>query len=193
MLVLLLGLPAAAQADAAEPATPAQQIADLTAQKDKAVERVKAIVNQPVTHVPRSPWASVQIFRPGWFHPGAKVPDFNTVDVRTTQELPYARYQYVSSDINPREMFLGPQLEFNAMTKLFYMDRNLPKKRLSEAEMLEINRLYRIIGNSLDKIAEIQKASEFTLIKVFNNIFVQLALMLLAFTFLYRKFFVRRY
>jgi hypothetical protein len=43
-------------------------------------------------------------------------------------------------------MFLGKELEFNAMTKYFYVDRSLPKKRLSEAEMIEINSLYRIIG-----------------------------------------------
>ena len=33
------------------------------------------------------------------------------------------------------------------MTKIFYIDRSLPKKKLTEAEMVEINRLYRVIGN----------------------------------------------
>jgi hypothetical protein len=32
------------------------------------------------------------------------------------------------------------------MTKFFYVDRSVPKKKLTEDEMLEINRLYRIIG-----------------------------------------------
>jgi hypothetical protein len=32
------------------------------------------------------------------------------------------------------------------MTKYFYLDRTLPKKKLTEAEMLEINKLYRVIG-----------------------------------------------
>jgi len=43
-------------------------------------------------------------------------------------------------------VFPGSQVEFNAMTKYFYEDRTLPKKRLTEAEMLDVNRLYRIIG-----------------------------------------------
>ena len=33
------------------------------------------------------------------------------------------------------------------MTKYFYTDRSVPKKRLTEAEMLEINKLYRVIGH----------------------------------------------
>jgi hypothetical protein len=40
----------------------------------------------------------------------------------------------------------GYLLEFNAMTKYFYTDRSTPKKRLGQAEMAEVNRLYRIIG-----------------------------------------------
>jgi len=43
-------------------------------------------------------------------------------------------------------MFIGDELEFNSMTKYFYTDRTLPKKRLSDAEMNEINDLYRAIG-----------------------------------------------
>jgi hypothetical protein len=34
------------------------------------------------------------------------------------------------------------------MTKYFYTNRTFPKKKLTEAEMVEINRLYRIIGKS---------------------------------------------
>jgi hypothetical protein len=109
-----------------------------------ATRRVIGIVNQPVTHLSRS--GQVAIFRPGWFHPGATKPDFNTVDIRTTQDLLYSRYSHVSSDLNPTEMFIGSELEFNAMTKYFYTDRSLPKHRLSDAEMVEINGLYRLIG-----------------------------------------------
>jgi hypothetical protein len=43
-------------------------------------------------------------------------------------------------------MFRGRDLEFNPMTKYFYRDLSLPKKRLTEEEMLEVNRLYRIIA-----------------------------------------------
>lgn len=85
-------------------------------------------------------------FQPGWFHEGAIKPDFSTVDIRGTQESPYAQHEYVTSDLNPGVVLLGRQLEFNAMTKYFYQDRSVPKKKLAEAEMLEINRLYRIIG-----------------------------------------------
>jgi hypothetical protein len=43
-------------------------------------------------------------------------------------------------------MWAAKDLEFNSMTKYFYLDRTLPKKKLTEAEMLEINKLYRVIG-----------------------------------------------
>ncbi len=58
------------------------------------------------------------------------------------------RDSYVTSDLNPSEMFLGDELEFNAVTKYFYIDRALPKKRLSEDEMLEVNNIYRSIAQS---------------------------------------------
>jgi hypothetical protein len=109
----------------------------------RAEQRVVEIVNQPITHLPRS--GPVSVFSPGWFHPGATKPDFNNVDIRATQELTYEGY--VASDLNPSEMFMGSELEFNAMTKYFYTDRTLPKKRLSDAEMVKINDLYRVIGH----------------------------------------------
>ena len=40
------------------------------------------------------------------------------------------------------------------MTKYFYTDRSVPKKKLTEEEMLEINRLYRIIGQDQDRLAK---------------------------------------
>jgi len=121
-------------------------IAALNAETAEATQRVIAIVNQPVTHLPLA--GPVDLFSPGWFHPGATEPDFNNVDIRTTQEFPYRGSTYVSSDANPSEMFVGSELEFNSMTKYFYVDRTLPKKRLSESEMLEINALYRTIGQN---------------------------------------------
>ena len=42
------------------------------------------------------------------------------------------------------------------MTKYFYTDRTLPKKKLSETELLEINRLYRIIGRCERELAKLQ-------------------------------------
>jgi hypothetical protein len=59
--------------------------------------------------------------------------------------------------LNPGVVFLGQEVEFNAATKYFYTDRTLPKKKLSEEEMFEINRLYRIIGRCEQQIAELQK------------------------------------
>lgn len=111
-----------------------------------ALEDVRRIVNQPVEPLLRTEGMQVGTYSPGWFHEGAAKPDYNRVDVRKTQDLQYARHQYVTSDLNPGIVFRGSEVEFNGMTKYFYTDRSLPKKRLSEAEMLEINRLYRIIG-----------------------------------------------
>ena len=66
---------------------------------------------------------------------------------------------YVTSDLNPGVVFIGSQLEFNSMTKYFYVDRTLPKRKLSEAEMLEINRLYRVIGRCEQQLAALLKPS----------------------------------
>lgn len=123
------------------------------AELQDAVDQVKAIVNQPVAAYPRMPGVQVGTYSPGWFHPGALQPDFNHVDVRDSQELKYGQYTYVTSDLNPGVMFRGEDCEFTAMTKWAYTDRTLPKKRLTDAEMAEINRLYRIIGADVDKLA----------------------------------------
>jgi hypothetical protein len=133
---------------------------DPKAVMDDAIARVQAIVNQPVTQVTRTPDMEVAIYRPGWFHPGAEKPDFNTVDVRATQQGTYDKNEYVSSDENPGVAFLGRELEFNPMTKYFYTDRSLPKKKLSEPEMLEINRLYRVIGSCEEKLKHTQEYSQ---------------------------------
>jgi hypothetical protein len=79
------------------------------------------------------------------------------VDVRKTQGLDYAGSPYVTSDLNHGVVFIGSELEFNPMTKFFYTDRSLPKKKLTETEMVEINRQYRIIGHCNTELAELQK------------------------------------
>lgn len=114
-----------------------------------AEEQVRKIVNGPITHLPRTDEATV--FSPGWFHPGATIPDYDNVDVRASQDLSYKNSRYVTSDLNPSEMFIGKELEFNPNTKYYYTDRNFPKKRLTDDEMEEINRLYRIIGHEHDR------------------------------------------
>jgi hypothetical protein len=113
---------------------------------DDAVRKVQLIVNQPPVSVPRTPDMMAGYWGNGWFHPGATRPDFNNVDIRATQEFPYDKYPYVGSNLTPGLVFASKDLEFNSMTKYFYLDRSLPKKRLTESEMMEVNALYRIIG-----------------------------------------------
>lgn len=122
-----------------------------------AVQAVQRIVNQPVTRLPRTKEMRVAGFGPVWFHDGAVYPDFNNVDVRKTRETTtYDKHEYVTSDLNPGVVFIGKELEFNAMTKAFYLDPTFPKKKLSETEMLEINRLYRIIGRCEQQLANLK-------------------------------------
>jgi hypothetical protein len=136
--------------------TPAERLVALQLEMTNAWQRVVQIVNRPVPVYVRTENLQVSVYSPGWFHEGAIRPDFNTVDVRRSQELIYAQHQYVSSDLNPGRAFLGRDLEFNAMTKFFYVNRSLPKRKLTEAEMLEINRLYRIIGHCESEITQLQ-------------------------------------
>lgn len=153
VISVLCCLPARAQQTASQPG----QTNSAQAEMDAAVHQVEKIVNQPVVAYRRTAGMHVGVYGPGgWFHPGATKPDFNNVDVRTTQETPYASHQYVASDLNPSLVFLGSQLEFNSMTKYFYTNRSLPKKKLTEAEMLEINRLYRIIGRCEQQLGQTQ-------------------------------------
>jgi hypothetical protein len=56
--------------------------------------------------------------------------------------------------LNPGLAWVGSDLEFNSMTKFFYTDRSVPKKKLTEREMQEVNRLYRIIGRCEDQIVQ---------------------------------------
>jgi len=135
-----------ASATNSAPDAPAEPTAALQWELTNAWIRVIQIMNQPVRAYVRTEGLTVATYSPGWFHPGASKPDFNTVDVRRSQELVYASHPYVTSDLNPGLVFLGQDLEFNSMAKFFYVNRSLPKHRLTEAEMLEINRLYRIIG-----------------------------------------------
>ena len=130
--------------------------AALMAERNQAMQKVREIVNQPVIPLPRTRGMHVASFGPAWFHAGATKPNFNAVDVRATQGFHYDKFDYVTSDLNPGVVFIGRQLEFNPMTKYFYTDRSLPKKKLSEAEMLEINRLYRVIGRCEQEMLELK-------------------------------------
>jgi hypothetical protein len=117
-----------------------------------AISRATAIINQPPKQVPEREGMNTGNYKT-WFHEGAARPDFNTVDIRKSQDTSYAQSEYVTCDLNPGIVFLGSDLEFNSATKYFYVNRTLPKKKLTEAEMNEINHLYRIIGNAEARLA----------------------------------------
>lgn len=131
------------------------EIAALQKEKTEAIFKVEDIVNQPVTHLKRTPDMVVKNFT-DWGQHDAITPDFDSVDVRATQRPMFDGYQYVTCDLNPGEVFIGHELEFNKMTKYFYTDYSVPKKKLTEAEMLEINRLCRIIGRCNQQLYELQ-------------------------------------
>lgn len=121
--MIMLG-PALARANGTD-----DEIAAIKAQKNDAIFKVQDIVNQPVTHLKRTPeMADVAYYQDGWFHPGAVTPDFDHVDVRASQQLVYQGHQYVTSDANPGEVFLGSELEFNAHDQVF-LHRSLASQK----------------------------------------------------------------
>lgn len=132
------------------------QIAAVKVERSNAISQVKHIVNQPVARLNRTA-NMVVVTYPGWFDPGTMTPDFNTADVSAAQESPYEGSQYVTSDLNPGVVFLGRQLVFNRLTKYFVTDRSVPKKKLTKAELLEITRLYRIIGHCDQQLFDLLK------------------------------------
>src|SRR5690349_18049817 len=96
MLTLVLGYSISA---AAQTATNSSSTNSIQAEMDNAIHQVEKIVNQPVPAYRRAAGLQVSVYSPGWFHEGASRPDFNNVDVRTTQETPYAEHEYVTSDL----------------------------------------------------------------------------------------------
>lgn len=133
----------AAAPDSSTPPTVESRTAELKAQLEDAVSKVERIVNQEVPSQPRTPDMKLWRF---YFHDGATRPNFNLVDVRQTRETPYDSHEFITWAGHEDLVWVGSQCEFNSMTKFFYLDRSLPKKKLTESEMLEINRLYRVIA-----------------------------------------------
>src|SRR5689334_16859710 len=114
--VLAVGLGQAYLAQQSAPSPDAKRDA-VEAELKAAIREVQRIVNQPVTQLARLPNMTVSHY-PYWFHDGAGKPDFNNVDIRTTRDTAtYAKFQYVTSDLNYGVVFLGAELEFNPMTK----------------------------------------------------------------------------
>jgi len=131
------------------------QRAALEEEMKAAVEEVQRIVNQPVKPLLASDGMDLSTYKPGWFHSGSNKPNYKVVDIRKTQDTSYGKHEYVTSDLNPGIVFHGSEVEFNSMTKYFYADLSVPKKRLTEDEMVEINRLYRVIGRCEEELAKL--------------------------------------
>lgn len=134
----------------------ADQVAADTLEMNRAVDRVKEIVNRPAPFVAPQDGMKITWWDGSWFHPGADTPDYLTVDISKTRENPYQGYDYVGTNLHPDMVFAGRDLEFNSKTKLYYADRSLPKRKLTRAEMAEINRLYRVIGRCRADLARLQ-------------------------------------
>ncbi len=127
------------------PRTPAQRLASAARELREAVARVQFIINQPAPMGMRTPKMRVWEYAT-WFDAGSLKPDFVKVDVRKTQETPYDGEDFVCLKSRPELVWAGRDLEFNPMLKFFYVDRSVPKKKLTNDEMTEINVLYRTIG-----------------------------------------------
>jgi hypothetical protein len=139
--------PAASPAPAATQAQQSAQVAEARAKIADALAKARAIINQPVPSVAITDGMQVVTFPDGWFHPGAGIPAFSSVDIQATQDVStYEAYPFVSSNLTPGVAFAGKDCEFNSMTKFLYTNRSLPKKRLTPQEMQEVNRLYHIVG-----------------------------------------------
>jgi hypothetical protein len=108
-----------------------------------------------VRHLKRTPDMIVKNFTDWGGHDVFK-PDFDTIDVRTTRQEMFDGYEYVTCDLNPGEAFIGHELEFNEMTKYFYNNFATPKKKLTDAEMVEINQLCRVIGRCEKQLDELE-------------------------------------
>ena len=119
-----------------------QQAKAAQAEFDATTRQVQTIVNQtPPTVVP--PQGSTEVY---WynFDPGAIKPDFNVADVVTGREAWGGDFVYMKT--RPGVFYRSADCEFNPQTKFFFTDRNVPKKKLTDAENREIVRLYRILG-----------------------------------------------
>jgi len=131
------------------------QIAADKDEMNRAIERVKQIVNQPAFSVPIKEGMNVTWWSDIWFHPGVSEPDYGIVDITKSQQFPYSKCEYVASNQHPDIAFLASDLEFNPWTKFFYTDWSVPKKRLTRSEMAEVNRLYRAIGRCKADLARL--------------------------------------
>jgi len=121
--------------------------------------RIQAIVNQPIPPMERTRTMRVWTYPRHWYDGGPIRPNFAMADIRTTQKAMYDEYEYVRSESNADWIYRGRDLEYNALTRYFYNDMTLPKKKLSETEMVEINTHFRTIARCERELAALVLAS----------------------------------
>ena len=117
---------------------------------DKTTHQVQGIVNQTPPVVTKPPGAT-EVYGYG-YHPGANRPDYNANNLQSTRELWKGEYVYINEV--PGVYYRSADCEFNPQTKYFFTSRNVPKKRLSDAEYQELTRLYHLLGQQEKAIAD---------------------------------------
>jgi hypothetical protein len=124
------------------------QVADARAKLGEALAKARAMINQPVTSYPMTEElrAKASLYEDGWFHPGADIPNFIDIHIERSQEPYGSQYEWVTSNLTPGLVFRSADCEYNAATKFFYMDRTVPKKKLTQPEMLRLDAIYHQIG-----------------------------------------------
>jgi hypothetical protein len=132
------------------------------AETETVTRQIQAIVNQTPPSVPKPP-GGPEIY--GYdFHPGATKPNFNTADLLSTRELWKGDYVYIQHV--PGVYYRSADCEFNAQTKYFITNRDVPKKKLTDAEYRQLTALYRalgrdetIIASQAQRLADVGRAS----------------------------------
>ena len=109
---------------------------------DKTKRQVQGIVNQTPAIVGQPP-ADAEVFHYA-FHDGANPPDYKAENLLSTRELWKGQFVYMESA--PGVFYHSADCEFNPQLKSFYLSRNVPKKRLTDAEYQELTRLFRLLG-----------------------------------------------
>lgn len=148
-----------------------QPLIDAQAEIDSATAKIKQIANQPVAPVERANLTGYWVNRgskwiPGWAQQiidlmkGPPEVNFATADVRISQrswaqettENPDNPVFFVGLKTEPL-FYRAEKVGFNLDLLRFYEDLALPKKQLTEDELIEINRLFRIIAKNKGVLA----------------------------------------
>ena len=133
--------------EAGDPAKPTHlEIASIRLKRARTEDRIRALVNQPPPNLPRTVRMRVQTTAEAWYPETTTAPDYANVDVRVTQQKDYDGKGYLANAANSGVVYFGDELEFNPVLNYYYVDRTLPKKKLTSAEMEQINALFREIA-----------------------------------------------